>query len=70
MNTTGIAHIVQTVRDIDRTGEFCVSVFEITAKNLGVDKMALKFGAQKINLHMKLKRLMNFKSILKLTKHW
>jgi len=51
MNITNIDHIVLTVKDINLTVEFYKSVLGLAAESFGEDRIALKFGNQKINLH-------------------
>ena len=51
MKISHIDHIVLTVRDIDKTVEFYVSVLGLSAETFGAERTALKFGSQKINLH-------------------
>ncbi len=46
-----IDHIVLTVRDIERTCEFYSSVLGMKAVDFDDGRKALRFGAQKINLH-------------------
>ncbi len=51
MNIKNIDHIVLTVKDIDVTVAFYESVLGMVAERFGEDRVALKFGSQKINLH-------------------
>ena len=51
MNITNIDHIVLTVRNINKTVQFYESVLGMVGESFGKNKMALKFGNQKINLH-------------------
>lgn len=44
-------HIVLTVADIDRTVDFYTRVLGMRAVTFGDGRRALRFGAQKINLH-------------------
>jgi catechol 2,3-dioxygenase-like lactoylglutathione lyase family enzyme len=44
-------HFVLTVRDIDATCDFYTRVLGMQVMKFGADRTALKFGAQKINLH-------------------
>lgn len=51
MKLTGIDHIVLTVRDIPATITFYESILGMRSEAFGEDRIALKFGRQKINLH-------------------
>ena len=51
MNIINIDHIVMTVKDINATVQFYESVFGMVAETFGEDRVALKFGNQKTNLH-------------------
>ena len=51
MNITNIDHIVLTVRNINTTVQFYESVLGMVGESFGKNKMALKFGNQKMNLH-------------------
>ena len=51
MNITNIDHIVLTVKDINVTVEFYESVLGMVAEIFSEDRVALRFGNQKINLH-------------------
>ena len=51
MNITNIDHIVLTVKNINKTVQFYESVLGMVGERFGENKMALKFGNQKINLH-------------------
>lgn len=51
MKLTGIDHIVLTVRDIPATITFYESILGMRSETFGEDRIALKFGRQKINLH-------------------
>lgn len=51
MNITNIDHIVMTVKDINVTVHFYESVLGMVKVTFGKDRVALKFGNQKINLH-------------------
>ncbi|MCU7932098.1 MAG: VOC family protein [Candidatus Thiodiazotropha sp. (ex Codakia rugifera)] len=51
MNISNIDHIVLTVKDIDVTLEFYESVLGMAVETFGEDRVALKFGNKKINLH-------------------
>lgn len=44
-------HFVLTVRDIDATCDFYTRVLGMQVMKFGAGRTALKFGAQKINLH-------------------
>ena len=48
---TRLDHLVLTVRSIDDTVAFYCDVLGMTAETFGAGRTALKFGAQKINLH-------------------
>ena len=51
MNISHIDHIVLTVRDINATIDFYRAVLGMDVETFGEGRTALKFGAQKINLH-------------------
>jgi catechol 2,3-dioxygenase-like lactoylglutathione lyase family enzyme len=51
MIIAGLDHLVLTVRNIQRTTSFYVSVLGMEAISFGEGRAALKFGNQKINLH-------------------
>ena len=51
MDITNIDHIVLTVKDINVTVEFYESVLGMVAEIFSEDRVALRFGNQKINLH-------------------
>ena len=51
MKIETIDHIVLTVTDIQETVRFYESVLGMRADQFGTDRIALKFGDQKINLH-------------------
>ncbi len=51
MKIDRIDHLVLTVRSIDATCEFYSRVLGMTAVTFGAGRKALRFGAQKINLH-------------------
>ena len=51
MDITNIDHIVLTVKDIEQTIKFYVSVLGMVVESFGEERKALKFGNQKINLH-------------------
>ena len=48
---TNFDHIVLTVKSIDRTVKFYTTVLGMEKETFGNGRVALKFGAQKINLH-------------------
>ena len=48
---SGLDHLVLTVRDIDATVAFYCDVLGMEKETFGAGRTALKFGAQKINLH-------------------
>ena len=51
MKILGIDHIVLTVQNIDASVQFYESVLGMTKVRFGDDRIALKFGNAKINLH-------------------
>lgn len=51
MKISNIDHIVLTVKNIDITIQFYVSVLGMVKENFGEGRIALRFGRQKINLH-------------------
>ena len=55
MQLTALDHLVLTVTDIDRTVAFYTQTLGMTAERFqgadGTTRTALRFGAQKINLH-------------------
>ena len=51
MEVSSIDHLVLTVRDVTETLEFYERVLGMRQVNFGEDRVALKFGNQKINLH-------------------
>ena len=51
MNITNIDHIVLTVKDVNKTAQFYTSVLGMVVEKFGKERIALKFGNQKINLH-------------------
>lgn len=53
MRITGLDHLVLTVRSIEETVRFYERVLGVTAVRFGAGRIALSFGAQKINLHQK-----------------
>jgi catechol 2,3-dioxygenase-like lactoylglutathione lyase family enzyme len=48
---THLDHLVLTVRDIQATLDFYTTVLGLSAETFGGGRWALRFGAQKINLH-------------------
>jgi len=51
MKIKSIDHIVLTVRDIQATVDFYQATLGMAVETFGGDRIALKFGSQKINLH-------------------
>ena len=51
MKLTALDHLVLTVADIGRSVDFYVRVLGMEEITFGDDRKALRFGAQKINLH-------------------
>jgi len=51
MKIKSIDHIVLTVRDIQATVDFYETTLGMAVETFGGDRVALKFGSQKINLH-------------------
>ncbi len=51
MKLTGLDHLVLTVRDISATVAFYESVLGMKSETFHGDRVALRFGQQKINLH-------------------
>jgi catechol 2,3-dioxygenase-like lactoylglutathione lyase family enzyme len=51
MQIDGIDHIVLTVADIDVTCAFYAKALGMSVQRFGAGRVALHFGAQKINLH-------------------
>ncbi len=51
MKVIGLDHIVLTVKDISTTVDFYSQVLGMTKVVFGQNRVALKFGTQKINLH-------------------
>ena len=51
MNIDAIDHIVLTVKDIDATCAFYAKAMGMKVVKFGEGRVALSFGAQKINLH-------------------
>lgn len=52
MSVKNIDHIVLTVKDIDVTVDFYESILGMVTETFAEGRIALKFGSQKINLHM------------------
>ena len=52
MHIDRIDHLVLTVADLDRTVAFYTAVLGMTAETFGEGRTALRFGQQKINLHV------------------
>ncbi len=53
MDIERLAHFVLTVADIERTVQFYTSILGMQAKTFGEGRVALHYGQQKINLHLK-----------------
>lgn len=51
MNINMLDHLVLTVKDIQTTVDFYVSVLGMEREEFGAGRLALKYGNQKINLH-------------------
>ncbi len=51
LNINRIDHLVLTVKDIDETVRFYISVMGMEKIEFGEGRIALAFGQQKINLH-------------------
>lgn len=51
MNINRLDHLVLTVKDIETTVQFYVTVLGMKKEEFGAGRLALKFGKQKINLH-------------------
>ncbi len=51
MNVSNIDHIVLTVKNINVTASFYKSVLGMSIETFNQERIALKFGHQKINLH-------------------
>ncbi len=51
MNIKNIDHIVLTVRDLEASIAFYTAILGMQAETFGNNRVALKFGQQKINLH-------------------
>lgn len=53
MRITALDHLVLTVADLDRTLRFYTEVLGMEAITFGGNRKALRFGSQKINLHLR-----------------
>ncbi len=53
MEVSSIDHIVLTITDLEKTIRFYESILGMKVVHFGEDRVALKFGNQKINLHEK-----------------
>ena len=51
MEISKLDHLVLTVKDVEKTASFYVSVLDMKKEVFGDGRVALKFGDQKINLH-------------------
>jgi len=51
MHIERLDHFVLTVKDIETTVQFYVSVLGMQKEEFGAGRLALKYGNQKINLH-------------------
>ena len=51
MNINRLDHLVLTVKNIEITVQFYVSVLGMDKEEFGAGRFALKYGNQKINLH-------------------
>jgi catechol 2,3-dioxygenase-like lactoylglutathione lyase family enzyme len=51
MKINRLDHLVLTVKDIEITAQFYVSVLGMEKEIFGAGRLALKYGNQKINLH-------------------
>lgn len=51
MNIDRLDHLVLTVKDINTTAQFYVSVLGMVKEEFGAGRVALTYGNQKINLH-------------------
>jgi len=51
MQISKLDHLVLTVRDVEKTTSFYVSVLGMKKEVFGDGRVALKYGSQKINLH-------------------
>lgn len=52
MNIEQLDHLVLTVKDIDKTVDFYARVMGMQVITFGDNRKALRFGQQKINLHL------------------
>ena len=52
MRIDRLDHLVLTVADMERTCEFYTTVLGMDVVEFGANRKALKFGSQKINLHL------------------
>ncbi len=52
MKIDAIDHVVLTVRDLDRTCDFYQSVLGFEVVTFGAGRRGLRFGRQKLNLHL------------------
>ncbi len=52
MDIKNIDHIVLTVRDLETSIAFYTTILGMQAETFGNNRVALKFGQQKINLHL------------------
>ena len=51
MKIDRLDHLVLTVKDIEKTAQFYVTVLGMDKEVFGTGRLALKYGNQKINLH-------------------
>lgn len=51
MNICRLDHLVLTVKDLEITVQFYVSVLGMEKEEFGAGRLALRYGNQKINLH-------------------
>ena len=51
MHIERLDHLVLTVKDIETTVQFYVSVLGMQKEEFGAGRLALRYGNQKINLH-------------------
>ena len=51
MNINRLDHLVLTVKNLEITVQFYVSVLGMEKEEFGAGRLALKYGNQKINLH-------------------
>ena len=51
MNINRLDHLVLTVKDIETTVQFYVTVLGMEKEEFGAGRVSLKYGNQKINLH-------------------